>query len=221
MHKPIISRALSKPNANVFDEIISSIEYEFTKPVTSITEMKERDNKKRKGDIWELFSRDWLLASDTYVNVWLLSDYISIYPNSFLTKQDNGIDLIGKTTNGMWHAIQCKYRSGKSRVDWKSLSTFIALCERSKSPDGTPWDKHVVVTNCASVTHKLPKTSKDKSICLRSLRNTKRDHWLKIINKENTHSLIETQHNNGVYLNIIRNELTPTELRNRRLQHFT
>lgn len=184
MHKSVILSTLSKPNINIFDEIISAIEYEFNKPVTNISDMKERDNKKRKGDIWEVFCRDWLLASGTYTDVWLLTDFITQYPTVFLSKQDNGIDLIGKTLTG-WHAIQCKYRSAKSRVDWRSLSTFIAMCERTKSLDNKPWDKHVVITNCSSVTHKLPRTCKDKSICLRSLKNTKRDHWLKIVGLDN------------------------------------
>jgi len=185
MHRNIISKYISKSNINIFDKIEEEIEYNFNAPVTCIKDMKDRDNKKRKGDIWEEFCKDWLLASGKYNQVLLLHEFNKEYPNTFISKQDNGIDLIGQTNNG-WHAIQCKYRKQTSRkvlVDWRTLSTFIALCERTIAPDGSSWEKYVVITNCPGVTRKLPRTSKDKSICRKSFQNTSHDHWSKIISK--------------------------------------
>jgi len=194
MYKEVILHSLSKSNVNVFDEVITAIEYEFHKPVTNIQEMKFRQDKKRKGDIWEAFCKDWLLATGMYINVWLLQEYNQTF-NINHSKQDNGIDIIAQTYIGEWYAIQCKYRS-KGKVTWKSLSTFIALCERTGpvingqvSIPGS-WGKYIVMTNTTGVTHKLPKTAKDKSICRKTFQNTSRDHWLRMIDKDQGYKLM-------------------------------
>ena len=166
--------------------------------------------------------------------MWLLDEYNNTFPNAFLSKQDNGIDIIGETSTG-WHAIQCKYRNRALRVDWKSLSTFIAMCERTRPCDErfSSWEKNVVITNCIGVTHKLPRTPKDKSICRKTLQNTSRDHWLRIIGKDNfqriDHSLTENftitaddPQIKNLTLNIIRSpQLSLEDLRNKRLQYLT
>lgn len=236
MHRQVILSSLSKPNINIFGEVIAAIEYEFNKSASNIKEMKDRENKKKKGDIWENFCKDWLIASGKYIRVWLLNEYnnefsppASIVSNNetnittisslydrlssekqrtFISKQDNGIDIIAQTTDG-WHAIQCKYRK-KGKVSWTSLSTFIALCERTG-----PWDKYIVMTNSTGVTHKLPKTPKDKSICKGTFESTTRDHWLKMIGKDTGYKLNSVQP-------IIHPNKTPDldELRRLRLSRF-
>lgn len=175
MHRAVISKTINTDN-NVFDAILHAVTMDFTKCVSNVTDMRERDSMKRKGDIWELFCKDWLLASGKYVAVYLLDEYNSQFAdnNMFVSRQDNGIDILAQTTTG-WHAIQCKYRS-KGYVTWKMLSTFIALCERTG-----PWEKYIVMTNAKGVTHKLPRTPKDKSICYRSFASTPREHWMRII----------------------------------------
>ena len=247
MHSMIISRYLSvlDETINIFDEIEKQIEYEFNKPVNSIQDMKDRDNKKRKGDIWEKFCKDWLLASEKYTRVWLLDEYNTEFPHAFLSKQDNGIDIIAKTSDG-YHAIQCKYRKQTVRavrVDWKSLSTFIALCERTGPCDGSIWEKYVVMTNCPGVTRKLPRSPKDKSICRKSFQNTKRDHWLRMIGKDtaqklgsySSRSICTTSPYNispdglqlvlqsstkPLTLNVITPQVTMEEMRRRRLEYY-
>lgn len=171
MHRQIIASTINT-DKNVFDAIIHGITMDFTKCVSNMKDMQERDSMKRKGDIWELFCKDWLLATGEYQAVYLLDEYNAQF--GCITRQDNGIDLLAQTTTG-WHAIQCKYRS-KGYVTWKMLSTFIALCERTG-----PWDKYIVMTNAPGVTHKLPRTPKDKSICYRRFANTPREHWMRII----------------------------------------
>jgi len=44
-----------------------------------------------------------------------------------------------------------------------------------------PWQRHLIMTNCLGISHKLPRTSKDFSICRKILQNTTREHWLKIV----------------------------------------
>lgn len=188
MHKISINKALSR-NVNIFDEIINDMEYEFNKPAYTIQEMKDRDDMKRKGDIWELFCRDWLQALPNYDKVLFLEEFNQENPNVFISKQDNGIDLIAITKKGTWHAVQCKYRKTKY-LSWTTLSTFIALCERSQC-----FEKFVVMTNCKGVTHKLPRTEKDKSICYTTLANTKRDHWLRMVGMDNYNTNLHYQPN--------------------------
>lgn len=181
MHKNIILALLSKQTKqiNIFDEFVLEVEAYFHRQVYTIQDMKDRDNKKLKGDVWELFCKDWLLASGKYKNIWLLSEYNALdfteRTVSSLQKQDAGIDLIGETIEGKYIAIQCKYRSKNGRVNWTSLSTFIGLCERTG-----PWVSYLVMTNCRSITRKVPRSKKDKSICLKTLQSTSRDQFLRI-----------------------------------------
>lgn len=232
MHTAVISKYLSRDGFNIFDEVVREIEYEFNKPVNNIQDMKDRANKKRKGDIWEEFCKDWLLASGDYTQVWLLNEYNTEFPHAFVSEQDNGIDLIGLTSMG-WHAIQCKYRGKGLRVDWKSLSTFIAMCERTRSHNGFLWEKYIVMTNCVGVTHKLPRTPKDKNICRKDLQNTSRDHWLRMIGKDHgkklgfssftsdNSPLTAEQPITYLTLNIISPLPNIDEIRRRRLQYYS
>ena len=232
MHRAVINRCLSREGINIFDEVVKEIEYEFNKSVRSVEDMRERDNKKRKGDIWEVFCKDWLIGSGNYSRVWLLDEYNTEFPHAFVSKQDNGIDLIGLTLGG-WHAIQCKYRGKGLRVDWKSLSTFIAMCERTRAQDGLPWTRFVVMTNCTGITNKLPRTPKDKSICLKTFQNTSWDHWLRMVGKDNAIRLGNGEgaiQSNPVpmFKPLTLNVITPTmkqpeveELRLRRLAYYS
>lgn len=176
MHKQVIESNLNQ-ETNIFDAIVQAIEYEYSKPARTIQAMKDRDNMRRKGDLWEHFCRDWLQV--IYKQVLFLDEFNAVYPNVFINKQDNGIDLIAITKTGKWHAVQCKYRKAKT-LSWTTLSTFIALCERTRC-----FEKYVVMTNCKSITRKIPRSPKDKSICYGTLAKTKRDHWLQMIGQAN------------------------------------
>lgn len=181
MLKKTITRLLSIPNADIFDGCVEAIELEHGRPVTNLCDLKKREDKKKKGDLWELFCRDWLESSDKYRNVWLFQDWIvycSEKGHSLMglkTKQDNGIDIIAETLDGTFVAIQCKYRKDKKKVTWNTLSTFIGLCERTG-----PWSQYIVMTNGSGVTRKVPKSKKDKSICIGTFRGTSRTQWLKM-----------------------------------------
>jgi hypothetical protein len=181
MLKKTITRLLSVPDVNIFDGCIEAIEIEHGKPVTNLSDLKKREDKKKKGDVWELFCKDWLLASDKYKNVWLFQEWIrycsekQCSTKGLKSKQDNGIDIIAEVEDGTFVAIQCKYRKDKKKVTWNSLSTFIGLCERTG-----PWDQYIVMTNGSGVTRKVPKSKKDKSICIGTFRGTPRIQWLKM-----------------------------------------
>ena len=181
MLKKTITKLLSVANANIFDGCVEAIEIEHGRPVTNLCDLKKREDKKKKGDLWEVFCRDWLDASDKYKNVWLFQDWIQycsekqISSKGLQSKQDNGIDIIVELTNGKFGAVQCKYRKDMKRVTWNTLSTFIGLCERTG-----PWEQYIVMTNGRGVTRKVPKSKKDKSICIGTFRTTSRTQWLKM-----------------------------------------
>ena len=218
MHKQIVAELLAKPNINIFDELVLRIESHFNRSVSSISEMKDRDSKKKKGDMFELFCKDWLLASGKYEQVWLLPEWHAhmkeLEVENAIPKQDNGIDLIALSKDG-YDAIQCKWRYSSTRkyqkVTWQTLSTFIGLCERSG-----PWNKYIVMTNCSGVTRKLPMTKKDKSICVQTFRNTTREHWMKLVGNYVEHRLSD-----DAPIKSGKQELSKEDLRAARLAHYS
>lgn len=190
MLKKTITKLLSIPNTNIFDGCIEAIELEYGKPVTNLSDLKKREDKKKKGDLWENFCKDWLEASGKYKKVWLFQEWMNHCATTqhssmgLKSKQDNGIDLIAELENGKFVAVQCKYRKDMTKkVAWNTLSTFIGLCERTG-----PWEQYLVMTNGKGVTRKVPKSKKDKSICIGTFRATTRPQWLKMagIYVENT-----------------------------------
>ena len=197
---------------NLFDEFIKECQRWYSQPAHTFTEMRTRDNKKIRGDIFEDFCVLYLKEVRGYQDVWLLEDL----PEDLLTslslkRRDMGIDIIVRH-NQEWFAVQCKYKTPqenkKSYVTWASLSTFYAMCLRTG-----PWAKYIVMTNCDYTRHQGPKGPKDISICLGTFRSIKTDEWLKMCNVE------------GRQINELRQkateELTPEEIRALRLAYYT
>lgn len=164
---------------NLWDEFEAACRTFYDAPAHSFTDMRTRDNKKIRGDMFEDFCVQYLKHVKGYDNVWLLEDV----PEELLVKlgmqrRDVGIDLVAEK-GGRYSAIQCKYKKQEATktkiVTWKALSTFYALCMRTG-----PWDKYIVMTNCAYVRHMGKKTPKDLSYCLGTLRKTSKEDWLKM-----------------------------------------
>lgn len=160
---------------NLWDEFEAECRKFYESPAHSFTEMRARDNKKVRGDIFEDFCVVYLHKVRGYTNVWRLPDVpADILEKLSMKRQDFGIDIIAEK-DGRYTAIQCKYKkqTGKTNiVTWKALSTFYALCMRTG-----PWDKYIVMTNCTYVRHMGKKTPKDLSICLKTLRKTTKEQW--------------------------------------------
>jgi hypothetical protein len=164
---------------NLWDEFEADCRTFYDAPAHSFTDMRVRDNKKIRGDMFEDFCVEYLKHVKGYDNVWLLEDV----PEELLVKlrmqrRDVGIDLVAEKS-GRYSAIQCKYKKQETSktkiVTWKALSTFYALCMRTG-----PWDKYIVMTNCSYVRHMGKKTPKDVSYCLGTLRKTSKEEWLKM-----------------------------------------
>lgn len=174
---------------NLFDEFINECAKWYDKPAHSITELRNRLNKKLRGDIFEEFCVLYLLHIKKYEEVWRLEDVPDeILVELALKRRDMGIDLIAKHDNG-YYAIQCKYKkhsnARKNSVSWKSVSTFYALCLRTGKQITTPpnkvdreWQKYIVMTNCDFVRHEGEKTDKDLSVCIGTFRKITKGEWL-------------------------------------------
>ena len=160
---------------NMFDEFIKQAAYLYEMPAHTLQELKNRQNTKARGDIFEEFSCLYLKHICGYENVWLLADV----PEDILVKlsmkrKDMGIDIV-VSDKGSFYAVQCKYKkvTGKTTcISWQTLSTFYALCMRTG-----PWKKYIVMTNCSYVRHQGKKTQADISICLNTFRGLTPDKW--------------------------------------------
>ena len=182
LHAVFLRTHQSAIPGNYFDEFVKECQAWYAKPAHTFTEMRTRANKKIRGDIFEEFCVLYLMMR--YETVWRLEDVPETVLESLsLKRKDMGIDLV-VSTNGEFYAVQCKYKAPtarKSSISWSTLSTFYALCLRTG-----PWAKYIVMTNCDYTKHQGPKTEKDLSICLGTLRGIKTDTWIKMCGIEGT-----------------------------------
>ncbi len=135
MQKLLHTILLRSPD-NLFDEFTKECQKWYEEPAHTFTEMRTRDNKKIRGDIFEDFTVLFLKHARDFDEAWRLGDV----PDEVLDKlglkkyQDMGIDIVAKKDN-KYYAIQCKYKKHtsfkKNILTWKQLSTFYALCLRT------------------------------------------------------------------------------------------
>jgi hypothetical protein len=162
---------------NLFDAFLEECQRWYEQPAHSLQEMRVRNNKKIRGDLFEWFSVLYLKHVKGYRHVWRLEDVPDVILGGLsLKRPDMGIDIICER-DGKYTAVQCKYKKHrtmtKNIVTWNQLSTFYALCLRTG-----PWESYVVMTNCEYVRHMGKKTKKDISICLRTLRGITKEEWV-------------------------------------------
>lgn len=185
-----------KTPANLFDEFLLECQKSYEKPAHSLKELKNRNNKKIKGDMFEEFSILYLKYVKQLKNVWLLKDVPSeLLEKLSMKRQDMGIDIIAENLDGSFIAIQCKYKKAtgfrQNILSWRSLSTFYALCLRTG-----PWSKYIIITNCVYTRHQGKKTEKDASYCLKTLQNITKDEWLKMCQVEGKKLCSEEENTN-------------------------
>ncbi|MBI45680.1 MAG: hypothetical protein CMG66_05920 [Candidatus Marinimicrobia bacterium] len=123
--------------------------------IKSWDELKRKLSKldnKQKGDAFELLSKYYLLLDPKYKSilsdVWLLDEVpLAVSKKLHLPSSDQGIDLIAKTKQGEYWAVQCKYRQeDSSSLRWKEISTFLGL----------------VHSRCKNISYSLITTTKDR-----------------------------------------------------------
>ncbi len=198
--------------STLFDEFVKECQKWYDQPAHSFTEMRTRDNKKVRGDIFEEFSVLYLKHVLGYSQVWRLEDVPdNVLGGLGLKRQDMGIDIVCEK-NGKYSAVQCKYKKhtgykSKTIVTWKQLSTFYALVLRTG-----PWEKYIVMTNCDYVRHMGKKTPKDLSICLRKFQRITIGEWTSMCGLVGQ-TVTETP--------TVAKKPTPEELRAIRIARFT
>ena len=93
---------------------------------------KYRENstsERNKGDKFERLMQAYLLTKPTYKNllsdVWLWSDFP--YKNQFGTGgKDTGIDLVCRTHEGDYWAVQCKCYQADKKIDKAMVDSFVS-----------------------------------------------------------------------------------------------
>lgn len=196
---------------NLFDAFLEECQRWYEQPAHSLQEMRVRNNKKIRGDLFEWFSVLYLKHVRGYRHVWRLEDVPDVILGGLgLKRPDMGIDIICER-DGHYTAVQCKYKKHrtvtKNIVTWNQLSTFYALCLRTG-----PWESYIVMTNCEYVRHMGKKTRKDISICLRTLRGITKEQWVAMTGKHGTPLVASTV--------VASKPQTPTELRAARLAFY-
>ena len=176
--KRVLHEVFLKSPTCLFDEFIIECQKWYSEPAHSLTEMRKRNNKKIRGDIFEEFCCLYLKHVKGFEDVWLLDDVPDdILASLTMKRKDMGIDIVVRHQD-TFYAVQCKYKKSgltKTSVTWQALSTFYALCMRTG-----PWAKYIVMTNCDYIRHQGKKTEKDLSVCLGTFRAMKGDNWLKM-----------------------------------------
>jgi hypothetical protein len=183
----------------------------YSQPAHTFTEMRNRENKKVRGDIFEEFCVLYLKHVRKYKDVWRLEDVPDdILQSLALKRRDMGIDIIIKE-GGVYSAVQCKYKkhsnTRKNSVSWKSLSTFYALCSRTGKETENEnqherrreWNKYIIMTNCDFARHEGERTDKDLSICIGTFRKISLDEWTSMCDL--TGHLVGEGENEGNYIN--------------------
>lgn len=103
------------------------------------------------GKIFEVFAKYYFLTAPEvdglYSQVWLYDEIPLDVKNSLdLGTVEYGIDLLLKTTNQEYIAVQCKFKNDEtSKLNWSSdkISNLFAYCPKA--------DGYIVYSNCASL----------------------------------------------------------------------
>jgi predicted helicase len=96
-----------------------------------------------RGDAFEVFAEAYLATQKIVGSeaVWPIDQVpIEVLKACALPLKDMGADGVYKTYGGEYNAYQSKFRTGRSRVGWDELSTFMGLTEQV--------GERVLFTNC-------------------------------------------------------------------------
>ncbi len=124
------------------------VESKFFDDITSFRELENRISDlatdKERGDAFEVFAEAYLATQPIAQAkaVWPF-DVIPLPVKERLSLgrgRDLGVDGVFETIQGEFHAYQVKFRSGRPKLTWSELSTFMGLTDQV--------DKRVIFTNC-------------------------------------------------------------------------
>ncbi|PZX09660.1 Mrr restriction endonuclease-like protein [Breznakibacter xylanolyticus] len=115
----------------------------------------------RAGKIFEIFTKHYFIASpsekDNYKNVWLFEEVPTEIRNKLnIGNIDYGVDLVLEDTEGLFYAVQCKFKNDENSVlNWSAdkIANLFAFCPNA--------DGYIVFSNAADL-DKVSKTRHDK-----------------------------------------------------------
>lgn len=171
----------SKNSKDVLARFLKEVDAHHNREVHCLQDLKQRDDKKLHGDLFELFAQLYLKVVLKIPHVWLLREVPETDLDKLrLRRRDMGIDIVGLDDDGNYYACQVKYKSHnnsrrKIAVTWKEVSTFFSLAERTG-----PYATLIVLTTANYVRHVAPKTAKDLSICVGTLGHIAWELWLEM-----------------------------------------
>ena len=94
-------------------------------------------SEREKGENFERLMRNFLLTYSVYrgkfSDVWLWKNFP--YKNQFGGK-DLGIDIVARTFDGEFYAVQCKFYNENSTIDKTAVDSFISASDRFFIVDG-------------------------------------------------------------------------------------
>jgi len=134
--------------------------------LTSFAELERRiadlPDEKSRGDALEVFAEAYLATERKHdaETVWPLTSVPGEVLRSLqIAMQDYGVDGVLKTRLGKFSAYQVKFRTGRSALTWRELSTFMGLAD---SPN---IHSRILLTNC----DELPSVLNDRQgfFCIR------------------------------------------------------
>src|SRR5437868_5705228 len=136
MNKPLHPKAAALSKSQLFANLTSFEQLEHR---------LEALDERTKGEAFEVFAEAYLATQRKHdaANIWPLSTVpLHILQRLNLLEQDYGIDGIFATNLGHYNAYQVKFRTERTPLTWRELSTFMALAD---SPD---IHSRVLLTNC-------------------------------------------------------------------------
>lgn len=175
--KTLVKNTPSSAPGNFMDVFLEQLAQYHDRKAHNLQEIQVRET-----NIFEEFSKFYLQKKMNISNVWLLKEIPDeILEHLNLKRQDVGIDIIGLDDEGNFYACQAKYKNRstntkyktKISVTWKEVSTFFSLVARTG-----PYKKYIIITTADYVRHMAPKSPKDVSICIGTLRRLKPEDFV-------------------------------------------
>lgn len=96
--------------------------------------VSEKDKGYRFERLMQLYLKTTSLYQDTFENVWLWNDFP--YRRQFGTGQDVGIDMVARTREGDFWAVQCKCYNEGAYIDKPAVDSFITTSGKTFTVDG-------------------------------------------------------------------------------------
>ncbi|MBR2159336.1 MAG: DEAD/DEAH box helicase, partial [Campylobacter sp.] len=123
----------------------------------------ESKDERTKGTKFELFCVKFLREYELYKKEF---EKVDIWDNWGFGESDSGIDIVAKTHNGEYVAIQCKCYDENTKLDLKQLSTFFITKDRTFNLQSTPiqFTQYMLIDTADDITAKVSNFIEDTNI---------------------------------------------------------